>query len=88
MRPTGPAGDREGEPNGIRPWGTGTPGDPVHRRLPLRSKRVADVGRGLGESVTQFKKAFRREDPEVRDVEFQDVTTEDDRPRSEAEKGE
>jgi sec-independent protein translocase protein TatA len=51
-------------------------------------KRVADVGRGLGESVTQFKKAFRREDPEVRDVEFQDVTTEDDRPRSEAEKGE
>ncbi|MBC7359462.1 MAG: twin-arginine translocase TatA/TatE family subunit [Desulfacinum sp.] len=51
-------------------------------------KRVADVGRGLGESVAQFKKAFRRWDPEVRDVEFQDVMPEDDRPRSEAEKGE
>ncbi|SHF52711.1 sec-independent protein translocase protein TatA [Desulfacinum infernum DSM 9756] len=51
-------------------------------------KRVADVGRGLGESVTQFKKAFRHGEPDVRDVEFQDVTTENDRPGPDAEKGE
>ncbi len=41
-------------------------------------KRVADVGKGLGESVAQFKAAFRRPSPEVRDVEYKEVPPDED----------
>lgn len=51
-------------------------------------KRVADVGRGLGESVAQFKKAFRPESEQVQDVEFHEVIPPDDEPAPGGEKGE
>lgn len=43
-------------------------------------KRVADLGKALGESVTQFKAGFRTEKPQVRDAEYRPLPGHEDLP--------
>lgn len=43
-------------------------------------KRLADVGKALGESVTQFKEGFRSGKPDVRDAQYRQLPEQDGPP--------
>lgn len=43
-------------------------------------KRLADVGKALGDSVTQFKAGLRAGRPEVREAEFKELSGHDEEP--------
>ena len=43
-------------------------------------KRLGDVGKALGDSVTQFKAGFRSGQPEVHDAEYKELPGHDEKP--------
>ncbi|MEJ5364168.1 MAG: twin-arginine translocase TatA/TatE family subunit [Desulfosoma sp.] len=43
-------------------------------------KRLGEVGKALGDSVTQFKAGFRANQPEVRDADYKELEGRDEKP--------